>query len=365
MNALGRPFEEEYRGALRGFLLQHGEAALEHAYELGRRAMADGLGLLDIAAVHRKVEAEALRDARTDAASRETARLAIEFLSETLSPYELTFRGFQDAIAQLGELNRTLERKVADRTAEVEHARDEAVKASNAKSEFLAVMSHELRTPLNAIVGYADLLLMGTPEPLTEEAKEQVARIVANARHLVEIVEQVLSFARVEADREQVNVESVDLGQLVRTTAALVQPLAREKGLRFRIRVPSRATPIETDQGKVRQILLNLLSNAVKFTERGNISVCAGIEDDWAIVKVRDTGIGIASEDHDRIFEPFSQVEPPMTREVEGTGLGLSVSRQLARLLGGDLTLDPPPRRGSRFNLRIPTRAKRPRPADV
>lgn len=354
-------FEQDYRGAFLRFLDEQGEAALEQAYELGRRAMADGLGIHEIAAVHRRVQAEALDGAHTVEDCIEMPERAFDFLNEALSPYELTFRGFNDAIAQLREMNQTLERRVAERTEEAERARDEAMAASNAKSEFLAVMSHELRTPLNAIVGYADLLLMDTPKPLPDESKEQVSRIVANARHLVEIVEQVLSFARVEADREPVHIERADLREVTRTAAALVEPLAKEKGLHFRIRVPRQPCPLVTDAGKIRQILLNLLSNAVKFTHHGHVSMCACIEDGSAVVTVRDTGVGIAAEDRERVFEAFSQAESPTRRDTEGTGLGLSVSRQLARLLGGDLILARPPHKGSRFRLHVPVRTEPPR----
>ncbi|WP_420126043.1 ATP-binding protein [Longimicrobium sp.] len=230
----------------------------------------------------------------------------------------------------------------------------EAIHANAAKGEFLAVMSHELRTPLNAIIGYADLLDAGVAGDLNAAQREQLSRIRVGSKHLLRLIEEVLLFSRLEAGREEVHLEALDLGGLTREAAELVEPLAREKGLAFRVQVPAHPVPVETDSGKVHQIVLNLLSNAVKFTDEGEVAVSLAAHDGHAVLQVRDTGIGIAPENLERIWDAFSQVEQAPTRRVGGTGLGLSVTRNLARLLGGDVVVESAPGQGSAFTLRLP-----------
>ncbi|MBW3571297.1 MAG: response regulator [Gemmatimonadetes bacterium] len=230
----------------------------------------------------------------------------------------------------------------------------EAIHANAAKGEFLAVMSHELRTPLNAIIGYADLLDAGVAGELNDAQREQLSRIRVGSKHLLRLIEEVLQFSRLEAGREEVHREALDLAGLTRDAAALVEPLARGKGLAFRVEVPAEPVRVETDGGKVHQIVLNLLSNAVKFTDGGEVSVSLAARNGHAVLQVRDTGIGIAPENLERIWDAFSQVEQAPTRRVGGTGLGLSVTRNLARLLGGDVVVESAPGRGSAFTLRLP-----------
>ncbi|HEX6036807.1 ATP-binding protein [Longimicrobium sp.] len=230
----------------------------------------------------------------------------------------------------------------------------EAIHANAAKSEFLAVMSHELRTPLNAIIGYADLLDAGVAGDLNDPQREQLGRIRIGSKHLLRLIEEVLLFSRLEAGREEVLRERVDLAALAREACALVEPLAREKGLAFRVDLAPEPVWVTTDTGKVHQILLNLLSNAVKFTDAGEVLFTLAEEGAEAVLRVRDTGIGIAPENQERIWDAFSQVEQAPTRRVGGTGLGLSVTRNLARLLGGDVTVESEMGRGSAFTLRLP-----------
>ncbi len=233
-----------------------------------------------------------------------------------------------------------------------------AQEASLAKSEFLAVISHELRTPLNAIIGYTDLLLAGTAGALTDPQRTQMERVSASSRHLLEIVDDILTLSRLEAGREDVRLESVEYGQVAHDAAALVQPLADQKGIVVRVLGPAHPCRGETDGRKVRQILLNLLSNAVKFTERGEVSVEAEPEGDEVVFQVRDTGIGIPASHLEAIWEPFSQVEPSHTRTAGGTGLGLSVVRRLSRLLGGEASVASVAGEGSTFTVRLPVRVQ-------
>jgi PAS domain S-box-containing protein len=230
----------------------------------------------------------------------------------------------------------------------------EAIHANAAKSEFLAVMSHELRTPLNAIIGYADLLDAGVAGDLNAPQREQLGRIRIGSKHLLRLIEEVLLFSRLEAGREEVLRERVDLAVLAREACSLVEPLAREKGLEFRVELAPEPVWVVTDTGKVHQIVLNLLSNAVEFTDAGAVELTLREEGTDAVLGVRDTGIGIAPENLERIWDAFSQVEQAPTRRVGGTGLGLSVTRNLARLLGGDVTVASEMGRGSVFTLRLP-----------
>jgi signal transduction histidine kinase len=227
---------------------------------------------------------------------------------------------------------------------------------SEAKSDFLAVMSHELRTPLNAIIGYSDLLLLGVPEPVPDRARRQVERIRSASTSLLHLVEEVLSFSRVEAGKEDIRISPVDLVQAARECVAMVEPLALEKGLDITIIEPDTPVKVVSDERKVRQILTNLLSNAVKFTETGGIAVHASRGPDEVSIAVSDTGIGIPQEHLERIFDPFWQVEQSATRRFGGTGLGLGVARKLARLLEGRLEVNSEVGTGSVFTLVLPQR---------
>jgi signal transduction histidine kinase len=226
--------------------------------------------------------------------------------------------------------------------------------ANRAKSEFLATMSHELRTPLTAIIGYGELLADGITGPVTGEQSHQLGRIKASAMHLLGLIDEVLTFARLEAGRETVRPEPVDVRGAVKSAAELVAPMADAKGLALRVDAPAGRVRMDADPGKLHQILVNLLSNAVKFTDAGAVELSAEAPDGTVVFRVRDTGIGIPPEQLERIFEPFTQVESSPTRRFGGTGLGLSVSRRLARLMGGDLAAESVPGEGSAFTLVLP-----------
>ena len=232
----------------------------------------------------------------------------------------------------------------------------EAEQANRAKSDFLTVMSHELRTPLNAIVGYTDLLQAGVPGPLTEPQVLYLERISRSSGHLLSLIEEVLTYSRLEAGRESVRREVVDLDDVVQHACALIEPLAVERGLRFRVHVPERRVRLESDARKIQQMLANLLSNAVKFTERGEVEIATRVEEADVAFDIRDTGIGIAPEHLEKIFEPFWQADSGTTRRAQGTGLGLGVTRRLARLLGGDVTVRSDVGAGTTFTLRLPLR---------
>jgi signal transduction histidine kinase len=226
--------------------------------------------------------------------------------------------------------------------------------ANQSKSDFLAVMSHELRTPLTTVMGYTDLLLAGVTAQLPQQSQTYVERIRSAAWHLLGLIEQILIYARLEVGRERVHVEKVNVARVLRDAAELIEPVAHEKGLDFVLREPPMDVFVETDATKLRQILLNLLSNAVKFTEQGGVELEAVVKGTQVHFMVHDTGVGIAVEHQQRVFDSFWQVDQSDTRKSGGTGIGLSVSRKLARLLGGDITVRSTIEEGTTFTLVLP-----------
>jgi len=246
----------------------------------------------------------------------------------------------------------TVERTRAER--ELRSARDAAEAASRAKSNFLAVMSHELRTPLTGIIGYADLMGDGIAGPLTPKQAEYVARQKRAAWHLIGLIEGVLTFSRAEAGKDEARPELLDAVELARDVVSLLEPQAAAKGLRLHLEAPECPLHLVTDAGKLRQVLVNLVGNAVKFSSRGEVSVTVARQEPWMVFRVRDQGPGIGQEQLERIFEPFTQVADPGTREHGGIGLGLSVSRTFARMLGGGIEVETSPGEGSSFTLRLP-----------
>jgi signal transduction histidine kinase len=240
---------------------------------------------------------------------------------------------------------------------ESEAARAEAERANNSKTDFLAVMSHELRTPLTAIMGYEELLSDGITGPVTELQRQQLGRINASARHLLGLIDEILTFARVDVGRERVRWESMSVNHTLTDAAALVEPMAADKHLRFVIELLDEDQAIQTDGTKLRQMLVNLFSNGIKFTEKGEVRVGCAVDNGILEVRIADTGVGIAAENIEDVFEPFWQAEQSATRKTGGTGLGLSVTRKLARLLGGDVTVASRMGTGTTFLLTLPMKA--------
>lgn len=260
---------------------------------------------------------------------------------------------------QFGEHDVALAEDIAARAAlAIENARlyDAVKKANETKTDFLAVLSHDLRTPLTAILGYADLLDIGVPEPLPNAARERVRRIRTSAHHLLYLLNELLAFARLDAGHEEVRLTAIDALEVAREVAAVMEPLAHARGLHLRLVQPLEPTPLTTDADKLRQILLNLVGNAIKYTEHGDITISVQAHDRGVEIQVGDTGTGIAPEHLKRIFEPFWQADPSQRSKGSGTGLGLSVVRRLARLLGGDVTVQSALGCGSTFRLMLPAR---------
>jgi len=234
-------------------------------------------------------------------------------------------------------------------------ARAEAEAANRAKVEFLAMMSHELRTPLNAIGGYAELLEMGVRGPVNEVQRGDLAKIQKSQRHLLGLINGVLNYARIESGRVPYDISNVAMDELLATAESLVAPQAHGRGLQLEFPGCSATIVARADREKTQQVVLNLLTNAVKFTEPGgHVRLMCGADNGSVVVRVEDTGRGIPPEKIEAIFEPFIQVDSQLTRTQDGVGLGLSISRDLARGMGGDLVADSRVGKGSVFTLTLP-----------
>jgi len=230
-----------------------------------------------------------------------------------------------------------------------------ATAADRAKTKFLANMSHELRTPLNAIIGFSELMRLGRPAGAADQI-EYAGYIHEAGKLLLEIINGLLDLARIEAGKLELHDEWLPLDEMLRSAVTTVTPTAEKKRIELVLEPPRRELAIRVDRTRFKQILLNLLSNAVKFTEAGGrVGISAGvIEGGELALSVTDTGVGIASEYLDRVFEPFEQIEDHLTRQNEGTGLGLSIARALAELHGGRLLLSSSIGNGTAVELRLP-----------
>src|SRR5262249_17983762 len=267
--------------------------------------------------------------------------------------------------AQLGESYANLEGKVIARTAELAQARDQALaehaeaerareaaeQANETKSRFLAVVSHELRTPLNGVMGVLQLLDAGR---LGAAQRRHLMTAAASGETLIALIDAILEYARLEAGTELLDTRTFHLGQLIAAAADLLRPQAEARGLTLDVAIaPSAARHVSGDGVRLNRVALNLIGNAIKFTETGGIEVAAVLVGEGVRpqvqLSVRDTGIGIAPEMQERIFEDFVQADDSIARRFGGTGLGLAISRRVARLMGGDLTVESVPGAGSTF----------------
>jgi signal transduction histidine kinase len=258
-------------------------------------------------------------------------------------------------------LNQDLERRVAERTiqleriaAELEKRNREVERVNQMKTEFLARSSHELRTPLNAIVGYADLLGEQAAGPLPPPYPRFVSNIQEGARHLLDMVNDLLDLSRIEAGRIELNLERFEVSAVLDEVLSVITPLAEIKRIPVENRV-ARGTAVVADRVRFKQILYNLMSNAVKFTpEEGRVWIEAATSGEVFTICVGDTGIGIAAGEQEAIFEEFHQVASARKLAPPGAGLGLAITRKLARLHGGDVRVESEPGKGSRFLVSLP-----------
>lgn len=305
---------------------------------------------------------EVVRDAFPDAPELRQAIRSVGATSFMILPLEVRGRAV-GAMSLLRSEGRYTEKdlafmaELASRAAlAVDNALlyEKARAADAAKANFLAVMSHEFRTPLSAILGYADILTARVHGELNTRQAGHLERVKASVRHLSHLVDEILSYASMEAGREKVRLEDVELVELARDVAGIMEPIAQASGLDLRVRLPEGPLDARTDESKIRQILINLVSNAIKYTPAGHVELHLRATETGFSCTVEDTGPGIAAEHLEDVFEPFWQVERGDGRRITGTGLGLAVARRLARLLGGDVTVRSVVGEGSAFTLELP-----------
>jgi two-component system, NarL family, sensor histidine kinase BarA len=306
-----------------------------------------------LAPIH-ELRSVAVKVSEGDLAVRSAIKSGDEFeqLSENLNTMLERLRISQE---ELKRANRLLDEKL-EQMAEANVALYEANKV---KSEFLANVSHELRTPLTSIIGFAELLRetpMGDGDPRTLRYAEN---ILISGRILLEIINDLLDLAKIEAGKTELRVETFAVAGLCATLVDHVRPLADRKTLQIILDMPDNLPPLNTDAGKLRQILFNLMSNALKFTPEGGRIWLRGrrCAEDWVELSVQDTGPGIAPEHQQLIFDKFRQIDQSATREHHGTGLGLAIARELAMLLGGEISLESELGKGATFTIRLPVNA--------
>lgn len=253
--------------------------------------------------------------------------------------------------AELEETNRGVLALYAELDAQAEQLRQ----ATELKSRFLAYMSHEFRTPINSIRSITRLLLDRVDGPLTEEQERQVTFVQQNATEFAEMVDDLLDLAKVEAGRVEISPAWFEMVDLFSALRGMFKPVLTNPAVNLVFEEPHDVPKLYTDDRKLSQILRNFISNALKFTPKGEVRVGAKFEGDSMVTfSVADTGIGIAPEFHASIFEDFSQVQSPLQKRLRGTGLGLSLSKKLAELLGGSVTLHSEPGKGSVFSVTLP-----------
>ncbi|HYR07400.1 MAG TPA: ATP-binding protein [Longimicrobium sp.] len=391
--ALGRAEEEARRERERLWsVFRHSPAALalvrgpQHVFELANaayvrlvqrevvgRALMDAFPELAGQGIAELLD-DALRTGRAQVGIERKVRLAARDGEMVDRVFDFTFQPLPETDGSTGliliQISEVTAQVHARHSAEL--ARRAADEANRAKSQFLANMSHELRTPINAITGYAELLELGIGGSLTAQQRHQVERIRSSSQHLTTLVNEVLDLAKVESGQMTAERERVPVAEVLADALTLVQPQAARRGLRlFDQTDEARDAALVGDRDRVRQVLANLLSNGVKFTAPGGrVSVRATVTDEpdrdarlpgrgpWVRIDVEDTGIGIPPERLSTIFDPFVQVDASYTRQAGGTGLGLTISRRLARLMEGDLTVRSTPARGSCFTLWLPAAAE-------
>ena len=356
MTVAAQELTERYAAALRDYLSGGGEAALLRAYELGRQALAQGGGVLEMAALHQEALVAALLEMLAPDDSRRTARRASEFFAEALASFEMNQRGFAEANAILRDLNRELRERVERVLGQYREARrtiDEQRRVDQLKDDFISIVSHELRTPLTSIHASLRLMQRGLGGDLAPDARQLVDVAARNSQRLVRLVDEILDLRKIEAGAEMEQ-RPVDVRALLEQALEANRSYAEQHGVRF-VFEGGEGLRVLGDAERLMQVLANLLSNAVKYSPPGEAIVVSSERRAGLVrVTVRDRGPGIPVQFRERIFQKFAQADTSTSREKGGTGLGLSISKAIVERLGGRIDFDSGPGQGSAFYFELP-----------
>jgi signal transduction histidine kinase len=351
VNATPHELTGAYADALRQYLAEPGEAGRTRAYELGRRALALGVGVVELTTVHGQVLAAALVAAGSPWERVQLTQRAAEFLGETMAPSEMMLRGYREANDALLGLNETLERRVRERT-------EALAEADRRKDEFLAVLAHELRNPLAPIRNA--LYLLGMASLDAEGACEARDVMERQVRHLVRLVDDLMDVSRITRGKIELRRERLDLAEAVRAAVEISRPHVESARHELTVSLPAEAMFVHADPARLAQVVANLLNNAAKYTEPGGrIWLTAAREAERAVVRVRDSGIGIPAPMLPRVFDMFVQVDHTVSRSQGGLGIGLTLVKRLVELHGGEVEASSAgPGRGSEFVIFLPLGAE-------
>ncbi len=349
---------DEYSAALVDYLEGGGEAALLRAYQIGRTALGDGLGVLEVAALHQEALVTAVLQMLAPADSARTAARASEFFAESLAPFEMSQRGIQEANAILRDINKELEERVQLILRDYKHARDqldEQRRMERLKNEFISIVSHELRTPLTSIHGALGLINTGLGGELQPRARQLVDVAYRNSQRLVRLVDDILDLQKIESGAMAFQLHPLEVRPLLEQSIEANQSYAGRLGVALALAGAPAGVRVYGDADRLMQVMTNLLSNAAKFSPPGESVRVAAQRLDGAIrVSVTDRGPGIPEEFKERIFQKFAQADSSTTRDKGGTGLGLSITKAIVERLGGTIDFETDPATGTTFRFDLP-----------
>jgi signal transduction histidine kinase len=334
----------QYSRALLTYLERGGEDALLQAYQVGRDALAHGLGVLEVAALHQEALVSALLQMLAPTESSRIAKRASEFFAETLAPFEMTRRGFQEANAILSDLNDELRRRVEVILRDYKVAQDqidEHKKMERMKDDFISLVSHELRTPLTSIHGSLGLLNSGLAEGQPEKARQLLEVAHRNSQRLVRLIGDVLDLQKIESGTMPLDMRPLEIGPFLEQAIEVNEAYGSQFGVSFVLNGAPAPLGVRADPDRLMQVITNLLSNAAKFSPRDQpVVVSAQRLGSVVRVNVTDRGPGISEEFRSRIFQRFAQADSSTTREKGGTGLGLSISKAIVERMGGRISFE-------------------------
>jgi signal transduction histidine kinase len=349
MAAMSTAFDEiasQYPIALHEYIRDGGEAVLLRAYQIGRHAVAIGVGVLEMAALHEESLLSALLATAALEDGAHVAKRASEFFAECLAPFELTRRGFQEAHAAMRDLNRGLERRLSAALQDFESAQDELIeqkRMEKQKNDFISVISHEVRTPLTSIHGALNLLKSGLGGDLNPQGQRLLDAAYRNSQRLVRLVNDLLDLQRIESGTMTFNLRPVELRSLLEQAVEASQAHAGQLGIKLVLHGAPAGARVRVDADRMMQVMTNLLSNAAKFSPPGEtVQVEACRHNGGVRVEVTDRGPGVPQEFHGRIFQKFAQAGPA---ERGGSGLGLSITKAIVEHMSGHVGFQSEPGR--------------------